>query len=154
MLLFLFANHSQQNPFVLSPFFMHAYKLNIGYNMTSKFWFMSIGFQPKLSDQWNAGNRSEGCTRNPPLGCQVNQSGDGFHPLANIKWPDFSYWMSTVGDENGCKNACLNNCSCGAYVYTTTTGCLVWGDKLIDIHELPTGSYTLNLKLPASELRK
>ncbi|RLM52714.1 hypothetical protein C2845_PMPSC042095 [Panicum miliaceum] len=110
------------------------------------------GFQPKLWDQWNAGNWSEGCTRNPPLGCQVNQPGDGFLPIGNIKWPDFSYWMSTVADETGCKNACLNNCSCGAYVHTTTTGCLVWGDKLIDIHELPTGAYTLNLKLPASEL--
>ncbi|RLM53038.1 hypothetical protein C2845_PMPSC006813 [Panicum miliaceum] len=110
------------------------------------------GFQPKLSDQWNAGNWSEGCTRNPPLGCQVNQPGDGFLPVGNIKWPDFSYWMSTVADETGCKNACLNNCSCGAYVHTTTTGCLVWGDKLIDIHELPTGTYALNLKLPASEL--
>ncbi|KAG2637577.1 hypothetical protein PVAP13_2NG540900 [Panicum virgatum] len=111
------------------------------------------GFQPKLWDQWNAGNWSEGCTRNPPLGCQVNQPGDGFLPIGNIKWPDFSYWMSTVADETGCKNACLNNCSCGAYVHTTTTGCLVWGDKLIDLHELPTGAYTLNLKLPASELR-
>ncbi|KAG2637576.1 hypothetical protein PVAP13_2NG540900 [Panicum virgatum] len=110
------------------------------------------GFQPKLWDQWNAGNWSEGCTRNPPLGCQVNQPGDGFLPIGNIKWPDFSYWMSTVADETGCKNACLNNCSCGAYVHTTTTGCLVWGDKLIDLHELPTGAYTLNLKLPASEL--
>ncbi|KAF8664433.1 hypothetical protein HU200_054605 [Digitaria exilis] len=111
------------------------------------------GFQPKLWNQWNAGNWSEGCARNPLLGCQVNQSGDGFLPMGNIKWPDFSYWMSTVGDEKGCKNACLNNCSCGAYVYTTTTGCIIWGDKLIDLHELPTGSYTLNLKLPASELR-
>ncbi|KAK8460603.1 hypothetical protein SEVIR_2G358200v4 [Setaria viridis] len=111
------------------------------------------GFQPKLWDQWNAGNWTEGCTRNPLLGCQVNQSGDGFLPMGNIKWPDFSYWMSTVADEKGCKSSCLNNCSCGAYVYTTTTGCLVWGDKLIDIHELQTGSYTLNLKLPASELR-
>ncbi|CAN6183741.1 unnamed protein product [Urochloa humidicola] len=110
------------------------------------------GFQPKLWDQWNAGNWSEGCTRNPPLGCQVNQSGDGFLPIGNIKWPDFSYWMSTVADETGCKNACLNNCSCGAYVHTATVGCLVWGNELIDMHELPTGAYTLNLKLPASEL--
>ncbi|CAL5062257.1 unnamed protein product [Urochloa decumbens] len=110
------------------------------------------GFQPKSWGQWTAGNWSEGCTRNPPLGCQVNQSGDGFLPIGNIKWPDLSYWMSTVADEPGCKNACLNNCSCGAYVHTTTTGCLVWGNELIDMHELSTGAYTLNLKLPASEL--
>ncbi|KAJ1291339.1 hypothetical protein BS78_02G309300 [Paspalum vaginatum] len=110
------------------------------------------GFQPKLQDQWNAGNWSQGCIRNPPLGCQINQTGDGFLPIGNIKWPDFSYWVSTVGDETGCKSACLNNCSCGAYVYTGTTGCLAWGDELIDMHELQTGTYTLNLKLPASEL--
>ncbi|XP_062186878.1 G-type lectin S-receptor-like serine/threonine-protein kinase B120 [Phragmites australis] len=110
------------------------------------------GFQPKLLDQWNAGNWSQGCIRSPPLGCQVNQSGDGFLSIGNVKWPDFAYWASGVADETGCRTACQNNCSCGAYVYVTTIGCLAWGDELIDIHELPTGGYTLNLKLPASEL--
>ncbi|GJN32668.1 hypothetical protein PR202_gb21188 [Eleusine coracana subsp. coracana] len=28
------------------------------------------GFQPKILDQWNAGNWSQGCIRGPPLGCQ------------------------------------------------------------------------------------
>lgn len=111
------------------------------------------GFHPKLQEQWNAGNWSQGCIRSPPLGCETNQSGDGFLPMGNIKWPDFSYWVSTVGDEPGCRTVCLNNCSCGAYVYTATTGCLAWGNELIDMHELQTGAYTLNLKLPASELR-
>ena len=74
--------------------------------------------------------------------------------MGNIKWPDFSYWVSTVSDETGCRSVCLNNCSCGAYVYTATTGCLAWGNELIDMHELQTGTYTLNLKLPASELSK
>lgn len=110
------------------------------------------GFQPKFQDQWNEGHWSQGCIRSPPLGCQINQTGDGFLPIRNIKWPDFSYWVSTVGDETGCKSTCLNNCSCGAYVYTPTTGCLAWGNELIDMHELQTGAYTLNLKLPASEL--
>ncbi|KAG8099709.1 hypothetical protein GUJ93_ZPchr0013g37784 [Zizania palustris] len=111
------------------------------------------GFQPKLLDQWNAGNWSQGCVRSPPLGCEVNQTGDGFLSIQNIKWPDFSYWPSTEGDENGCMNACLNNCSCGAYVYLNTIGCLIWGSKLIDIYQFQSGGYTLNLKLPASELR-
>ncbi|TVU38510.1 hypothetical protein EJB05_11884 [Eragrostis curvula] len=112
------------------------------------------GFRPKILDQWNAGNWSQGCIRGPPLGCQVNQSGDGFLEIGNIKWPDFSYWVDTVSDETGCRNACLNNCSCGAYVYTTYAGCLAWGSDLIDLYELPTGAYTLHLKLPASELPK
>ncbi|XP_062189246.1 G-type lectin S-receptor-like serine/threonine-protein kinase B120 isoform X2 [Phragmites australis] len=112
------------------------------------------GFQPKLLDRWNAGNWSQGCIRSPPLGCQVNQSGDGFLAIGNVKWPDFSYWVSTVADETGCRTACQNNCSCGAYVYLTTIGCLAWGNELIDIYELPSGGYNLNLKLPASELRE
>ncbi|CAM0906213.1 unnamed protein product [Alopecurus aequalis] len=112
------------------------------------------GFQPKLLDEWNAGNRKQGCVRNPPLGCQGNQTGDGFLSITNVKWPDFSYWVSGVTDENGCMNSCLQNCSCGAYVYMTTlTGCLHWGSDLIDVVQLPTGGYSLNLKLPASELR-
>ncbi|CAD6223546.1 unnamed protein product [Miscanthus lutarioriparius] len=111
------------------------------------------GFHPKLQEQWDAGNWSQGCIRSPPLGCEANQSGDGFLSMGNIKWPDFSYWVSTVADETGCRSVCLNNCSCGAYVYTGTTGCLAWGNELIDMHELQTGTYTLNLKLPASELR-
>lgn len=100
------------------------------------------------------GNWSQGCVRSPPLGCQVNQTGDGFLSIPNIKWPDFSYWPSTVQDENGCMNACLSNCSCGAYVYMTTIGCLLWGSDLIDMYQFQSGGYTLNLKLPASELRK
>ncbi|KAL6856098.1 hypothetical protein ACP4OV_018900 [Aristida adscensionis] len=110
------------------------------------------GFKPKMLDQWNAGNWSEGCIRNPPLGCQVNTSGDGFLALSNIKWPDFSYWVSTESDENGCRTACQNNCSCSAYAYSGI-GCLAWGNELIDIYEFQSGGSTLNLKLPASELR-
>ncbi|KQK15837.1 G-type lectin S-receptor-like serine/threonine-protein kinase B120 [Brachypodium distachyon] len=113
------------------------------------------GFQPKSPDQWNAGNRSQGCVRNPPLGCQVNQTGDGFLSIQNVKWPDFSYWVSGVTDEIGCMNSCQQNCSCGAYVYMTTlTGCLHWGSELIDVYQFQTGGYALNLKLPASELRE
>ncbi|KAM0860902.1 hypothetical protein ACQ4PT_046244 [Festuca glaucescens] len=112
------------------------------------------GFQPKLLDEWNAGNWSQGCVRNPPLGCQVNQTGDGFLSITNVKWPDFSYWVSGVTDGDGCMNSCQQNCSCGAYVYMPMlTGCLHWGSDLIDVCKLQTGGYALNLKLPASELR-
>uniref|UniRef100_A0ACD5UKT6 Uncharacterized protein n=1 Tax=Avena sativa TaxID=4498 RepID=A0ACD5UKT6_AVESA len=112
------------------------------------------GFQPKLLDQWNAGNWSQGCARKPPLDCQVNQTGDGFFSIPNVKWPDFSDWPSDVSDEAGCMNSCKKNCSCGAYVYMPTlTGCLHWGNELIDIYQFQSGGYSLNLKLPASELR-
>ncbi|VAH29159.1 unnamed protein product [Triticum turgidum subsp. durum] len=111
------------------------------------------GFKPKLADEWNAGNRSQGCVRNPPLDCQVNKTGDGFLSIPNVKWPDFSYWVSGVTDEYGCMNTCQQNCSCGAYVYMTQlTGCLHWGNELMDVHQFQAGGYALNLKLPASEL--
>lgn len=111
------------------------------------------GFKPKLADEWNAGNRSQGCVRNPPLGCQVNKTGDGFLSIPNVKWPDFSYWVSGVTDEYGCMNTCQQNCSCGAYVYMTQlTGCLHWGSELMDVYQFQAGGYALNLKLPASEL--
>ncbi|VAH44977.1 unnamed protein product [Triticum turgidum subsp. durum] len=111
------------------------------------------GFKPKLADEWNAGNRSQGCVRNPPLDCQVNKTGDGFLSIPNVKWPDFSYWVSGVTDEYGCMNTCQQNCSCGAYVYMTQlTGCLHWGSELMDVSQFQAGGYALNLKLPASEL--
>ncbi|KAF7000563.1 hypothetical protein CFC21_016443 [Triticum aestivum] len=111
------------------------------------------GFKPKLADEWNAGNRSQGCVRNPPLDCQVNKTGDGFLSIPNVKWPDFSYWVSGVTDEYGCMNTCRQNCSCGAYVYMTQlTGCLHWGNELMDVYQFQAGGYALNLKLPASEL--
>jgi hypothetical protein len=74
--------------------------------------------------------------------------------MGNIKWPDFSYWVDTVSDETGCRSTCQKNCSCAAYVYTTYTGCLAWGGELIDMYELQSGTYSLYVKLPASELRK
>ncbi|VAH44986.1 unnamed protein product [Triticum turgidum subsp. durum] len=115
--------------------------------------YLPESFKPKLADEWNAGNRSQGCVRNPPLDCQVNKTGDGFLSIPNVKWPDFSYWVSGVTDEYGCMNTCQQNCSCGAYVYMTQlTGCLHWGSELMDVSQFQAGGYALNLKLPASEL--
>ena len=40
---------------------------------------------------------------------------DGFIRLKNVKVPDFAEW--SVALEDDCKEFCLKNCSCLAYVY-------------------------------------
>jgi hypothetical protein len=100
--------------------------------------------------------RSAGCVRSAPLTCERNVSGgDSFADLPGVKLPDFATWGSTVGDENACRQLCLGNCSCSAYSYSSGTGCLTWGQDLLDIFEFQDGEgYDLHIKVPASILGK
>ncbi|TVU38489.1 hypothetical protein EJB05_11861, partial [Eragrostis curvula] len=98
------------------------------------------GFEPKsATEYYDNGNWTQGCVRSAPLACeQQNVSGgDQFVDLPGVKLPDYAVWASTVGDENACRQLCLGNCSCGAYSYSIGTGCLTWGQELLDIYHFP-----------------
>ncbi|XP_062186877.1 G-type lectin S-receptor-like serine/threonine-protein kinase B120 [Phragmites australis] len=112
------------------------------------------GFEPRSAAEYSNGNWTLGCVRSAPLTCEKNISGgDVFADLAGVKLPNFAVWGSTVGDEDACKQSCLANCSCGAYSYNTGTGCLTWGQELMDIYQFPTEEgYDLHIKVPASVL--
>ncbi|KAJ8509656.1 hypothetical protein OPV22_000090 [Ensete ventricosum] len=77
---------------------------------------------------------------------------DGFWKMEGVKLPDVSDWDTDVVDEDGCRDACLGNCSCRAYAYVSGIGCLVWRVELIDIHIFSSGGNDMYLRLAASEL--
>ncbi|CAN6205695.1 unnamed protein product [Urochloa humidicola] len=116
------------------------------------------GFEPRDPAGYGHGNWAQGCVRSPPLSCEANASsggggGDGFADFPGMKLPNFATWVTTVGDENACRQACLANCSCGAYSYSIGTSCLIWGQELLDIYQFPDGEgYDLHVKVPASIL--
>nr|CAB3454599.1 unnamed protein product [Digitaria exilis] len=116
------------------------------------------GFEPRDPAEYGAGNWTQGCVRSVPLSCVSGGGGggDGFAEFTGMKLPNFAEWGSTVGDADACKQSCLGNCSCGGYSYSTNTGCLTWGQELVDIYEFPGGEvgYDLFVKVPSSILEK
>jgi hypothetical protein len=114
------------------------------------------GFEPRSPAEYGKGNWTQGCVRSALLTCQLLNvtGGDDFADLPGVKLPDFATWNSTLGDENACKELCLANCSCVAYSYISSgSGCLIWGQDLIDISELQDekGSiHVLHWKVPAA----
>ena len=79
--------------------------------------------------------------------------GDGFAVLPGVKLPNFAAWESLVTGADSCRQWCLANCTCGAYSYSSGTGCLTWTQDLVDIYQFPTGEgYDLYIKVPASIL--
>ncbi|WOL07722.1 hypothetical protein Cni_G16469 [Canna indica] len=115
------------------------------------------GFEPRSWEEWSAGNWTRGCGRRTPLSCEVNgssSSDDGFQKVVGVKLPDHSQWNSNIASEDGCRDACLSNCSCEAYIYSPSDfGCLMWEGDLIDIyHFSDTEEYDLNIKLAAADL--
>ncbi|KAL5198730.1 hypothetical protein ABZP36_002242 [Zizania latifolia] len=121
------------------------------------------GFKPKSEAEYSSRNWTQGCVRSAPLTCSqrnisavaASTTGDDvFAELQGVKLPDFAVWGSTVGDASSCRQACLGNCSCGAYSYSTSS-CLMWGQELVDIYHFPRGDgykYNLYVKVPPSVL--
>ncbi|URE33795.1 serine threonine-protein kinase [Musa troglodytarum] len=115
------------------------------------------GFRVKNQTEWDLGDQSGGCERKTPLHCGRNSSGnsetDAFLPLSNMRPPDNSQILATLGSDEDCESACLNNCSCTAYSYNAT-GCFVWYGALLNLQDqYGTDGSTLHLRLAASELQ-
>ncbi|KAL5744181.1 hypothetical protein ACOSQ2_027297 [Xanthoceras sorbifolium] len=53
-----------------------------------------------------------------------------------------------------CRELCLNNCSCIAYAYDASIGCMTWTKSLIDIEKFSSGGVDLYIRLAHSELAK
>ncbi|CAM8975137.1 unnamed protein product [Rhodiola kirilowii] len=114
------------------------------------------GFEPEDEEEWSKGNWSGGCKRSTPLQCDGNSSmSDGFFEMRNVKLPDFADSVQgLLGNENdACKEKCLMNCSCKAYVMTSGLGCFLWTQDFVDIRQFSDASgKTLHVRLAASEL--
>lgn len=110
------------------------------------------GFEPKNKSEWNSGDFTGGCVRRTPLQCgRGSGKPDGFFRVKAVKVPDKADW-STGLDQDECRSNCQNSCSCLAYAFIMSAGCMSWGRDLIDIEELSSGGVDLYLRLAHSEL--
>ncbi|CAI9090998.1 OLC1v1025910C1 [Oldenlandia corymbosa var. corymbosa] len=120
------------------------------------------GFEPRDKNEWRRGNWTGGCLRKEALQCGrnssvANQDGkqDGFLKLSNIKVPDFSYvvdLMISSSREAECRNQCLNNCTCVAYVFSRGIGCMHWRAGLIDMQQFTFDGSDLYVRVAYSVL--
>lgn len=71
-----------------------------------------------------------------------------------MKLPDHTVHIPTVADSDTCKSYCSKNCSCNAYAFVQTVGCMLWSGDLIDLYHFDQGGYDLYVKVPTSLLGK
>ncbi|KAK4770749.1 hypothetical protein SAY87_031281 [Trapa incisa] len=121
------------------------------------------GFVPRYTDEWKKGNWTGGCVRRTELQCGKNSTsntsieeggGDGFFHVNDVKLPDFADKVSGASNSGDCRTSCLGNCSCYAFSYVNTIGCMVWGGHLIDIQHFESGGGDLYVRVAASEIAK
>ncbi|KAL6204981.1 hypothetical protein ACLB2K_022247 [Fragaria x ananassa] len=123
------------------------------------------GFVPKTNKEWSTENWTRGCVRKTKLFCErhidksVSSSGkendDGFWKMIRSKVPDFHEYITSFDapdTSEDCKKHCLHNCSCQAYAFVSSVGCLIWSTDLIDIQEFSSGGMYLFIRLEHVEL--
>ncbi|KAM3701684.1 hypothetical protein ACJW31_05G193000 [Castanea mollissima] len=104
------------------------------------------GYEPKSPKNWYHRDGSEGCVRKQ-LGLSMCGNGEGFVKVELLKAPDSfnAVWMDMSMSSSECKQACLRNCSCTAFVSMNIDGkgtsCLAWYGELIDVSENLYESY-------------
>ncbi|XP_017441867.1 G-type lectin S-receptor-like serine/threonine-protein kinase At1g11330 isoform X2 [Vigna angularis] len=124
-------------------------------NSTSPICSCFEGFEPSKPEEWNSRNWTSGCLRTVPLNCSQlrNESevqGDGFLQKSNMKVPDFA--ERSDGNQDKCGADCLANCSCLAYAYDSSIGCMYWSRELIDLQKFPYGGVDLFIRVPSQLL--
>ncbi|XP_038973919.1 G-type lectin S-receptor-like serine/threonine-protein kinase At2g19130 [Phoenix dactylifera] len=113
------------------------------------------GFVARNQTEWDLQDQTGGCVRRTPLQCGSNNSAnvgkDKFYPMDSMRLPENAQNLD-AGSAEDCASACLNNCSCTAYSFSS--GCSVWYGDLINLQEQYSGTNggTLYLRLAASEL--
>ncbi|XLT31657.1 hypothetical protein HN873_062949, partial [Arachis hypogaea] len=118
------------------------------------------GFEPRVPEEWNQADWSNGCNRTNSLSCR----GDGFAKFSNgflkysgLKLPDTdkSWFDRTISLEE-CRILCLKNCSCTAYapldISSGARGCLLWFDDLMDMKELNSSLQDVYIRMAKTEL--
>jgi len=113
------------------------------------------GFMPRSKEEWNRRNWTRGCIRETELNCQKNTSRspstqmkkDVFVHMKQMKVPDSAEYSSDPGDVGKCQSWCMNNCSCLAYSFVRTIGCLVWAEDLMDFQEFSTAGQDVYIRV-------
>ncbi|KAL4631927.1 hypothetical protein ACB092_04G014500 [Castanea dentata] len=115
------------------------------------------GYEPKSPKDWYHRDGSEGCVRKKS-GLSMCGSGEGFVKVTRLKGPDSfnAAWMDMSMSSSECEQACLNNCSCTAFISMNIDGmgtrCLAWYGELMDIVEYSYEKWDLNVRVDAKEL--
>ncbi|KAH9610683.1 hypothetical protein KSS87_003692 [Heliosperma pusillum] len=110
------------------------------------------GFEPKVRQEWKSGDWSNGCTRTKQLLCGVNGARENvFFSLPQMKPPADTNWLQGL-DQDACRSQCLSNCSCLAYAFDISAGCMTWSGNLMDTQQFSTSGVNLYLRLSHSEL--
>ncbi|XP_052622287.1 G-type lectin S-receptor-like serine/threonine-protein kinase At4g27290 [Lactuca sativa] len=111
------------------------------------------GFEPRVLEEWNAGDWSSGCQRKKPLDCRTP---DVFHKISGVIFPDTRRsWYNESMSLGECEMACRRDCNCTAYanldIRNGGSGCLLWFDELMDIRECDDHQQ-LYIRIATSEL--
>lgn len=111
------------------------------------------GFRPKNQQAWNLRDGSDGCVRNTKLDC----ASDKFLLVQEVKLPDTtSVFVNRSMNLVECEELCHKNCSCTAYANIEITnggsGCVMWGDELLDMRRYTQGGQDLYVRLAASDV--
>ncbi|CAI0468016.1 unnamed protein product [Linum tenue] len=113
------------------------------------------GFKPKISTDWLMNDGSSGCVRKRPMNSNCG-NGEGFVKLENAKVPDTTTGRLNPGmDLSTCRQECLKNCSCTAYLSSNLTsgiGCVTLYGDLLDTRVFANGGQDLYIRVDAIEL--
>ncbi|KAJ3705157.1 hypothetical protein LUZ61_008862 [Rhynchospora tenuis] len=107
------------------------------------------GYTPKSSHDWKAGKWSDGCVRLAALHCQDIRK-NAYKRLPGMKLPDHTERVPYIGDPDSCQSHCSRNCSCNAYAYVNTFGCMTWTGDLLDLYQFDNGGYDFYIKTPGA----
>ncbi|CAL9013871.1 unnamed protein product [Prunus brigantina] len=117
-----------------------------------------MGFEQKSPRDWALQDYSGGCQRKTNLQCgnstSVNGTKDQFLEMHSMSMPENKLHVKGRSTKK-CESICLNNCSCTAYAYESSTACSIWIGDLLGVQELvadDAGGRTLYIRLAASEL--
>ncbi|KAH6819851.1 hypothetical protein C2S53_019311 [Perilla frutescens var. hirtella] len=113
------------------------------------------GFDPVDDEEWSRGNWSSGCRRRLPLNCSTQPdktTDDVFVVLPMMEMSGYAD-LYTGLQQNECRGRCLSNCSCLAYGFVDSFGCMFWtAGTLMDLRKSPTGlGSDLYVRLSKSE---
>jgi hypothetical protein len=116
------------------------------------------GFVPRSPDQWSQREWSGGCVRSTNLSCDGGGGGDGFWVVNRMKLPqatDATVYAGMTLDQ--CRQACLGNCSCGAYAAANNSGgvgvgCVIWTVDLLDMRQYPIVVQDVYIRLAQSDI--
>ncbi|KAK8953455.1 G-type lectin S-receptor-like serine/threonine-protein kinase [Platanthera guangdongensis] len=114
------------------------------------------GFEPASDQEWKNSDWSSGCSRkSQQLRCEEEE--DGFFNIPNMNLPPNSVALNNnnnISTEAECRETCLKNCSCTAFVYDHINGCSIWKDKIRNLQQLGDGrGESLFIRVSASDLR-